>query len=74
MSSKLHCSSATVWVFCALSPKKARTQLGREKTRVPSPYPMPSTVMAGMAQKRRAKWQTSAAPVGVHSSPSTSAE
>ena len=39
----------------------------------PAPYPAARTVMAGSAPKRAASSVTSAAPVGVTNSPSTSA-
>ena len=69
MSSRLQLSSAAESVLSAVSPSIARTQLVHAKSLVPMPQPVLRSVITGMLPKASAKWRSSAAPVGVHSSP-----
>ena len=70
MSSMLQTSSV-IWPLDSsrVLPQKLRTQLAWPKSLVPMPTPICSTVITGMGPKLDAKWASSAAPVGVHSSP-----
>ena len=74
MSSRLAFSSQT-WSLgpsaVPVSHRKARTQLARPKSLLPIPYPVARMVQGGMGPKEAAKERSSAAPVGVHSSPGT---
>ena len=53
------------------APNTAYTQLGRPKSLVPMPQPTDAGDSAGRGPNAAAKWASSAAPVGVHSSPVT---
>ncbi len=52
------------------APKNTRRQFAEEKSFVPMPYPVRSTVMGGMGVNWETKCFKIAAPVGVHNSAS----
>ena len=67
-SAGLHFIGASV-IAMFIVPRKQRTQFACSKVFVPVPIPTLWDIMAGMGPKESAKCTSSAAPVGVHSSP-----